>query len=321
MPLTATNVCSGRDNLNWCFTLFHITLLPWLHVNLLVLDDLSEKALKEIWVFHRKSSAPQTQSEGKEESEEQKAESGEQEGESDEQKEESEEQKAGSEEQKAGSEEQKEESGEQEGESEEQKEESEEQKEESLPDQSKGSEEVEQPPADPMSKEQDATPPPVEVQKEASPDPYDQFDKDPFVEAAAMFRAQNYLGIIEKLTEAVEGGKYGVRCEDLRVAFYKHSLHLSSSPLLPSSHHSPFTGCPLFVSHALLLRGTMYTLWRQPEAALKDFTQMINTEGVSTEVCGVWGCCEADVVWFEVVLCLGCCGDVGCEVVVRLCYL
>ena len=168
-------------------------------MNLLVLDDLSEKALKEIWVRHRKSSAPQAQSEGKEESEEQKAESREQEGESDEQKEESEEQK--------------EESGEQEGESEEQKDESEEQKEESLPDQSQGSEEVEQPPADPMSKEQDATLPPVEVQKEASPDPYDQFDKDPFVEAAAMFRAQNYLGIIEKLTEAVEGGKYGVRCE------------------------------------------------------------------------------------------------------------
>jgi hypothetical protein len=43
--------------------------------------------------------------------------------------------------------------------------------------------------------------------EDMSVDSYEGFNDDPFVRAAAMFREQEYLGIIELLTEAVETGK------------------------------------------------------------------------------------------------------------------
>ena len=40
----------------------------------------------------------------------------------------------------------------------------------------------------------------------------------------------------------------------------------------------------MFLSHALLLRGTLYTLWREDEKALKDLQEVINTQGQNKEV-------------------------------------
>lgn len=69
-----------------------------------------------------------------------------------------------------------------------------------------------QPTPDPTLNE-DQDPPqvaPPEVAEE-SPELYKGFSEDPFVRATAMFRDQEYLGIVELLTEAVETGvKVGV---------------------------------------------------------------------------------------------------------------
>lgn len=89
---------------------------------------------------------------------------------------------------------------------------------------------------------------PAEPLEQSHDNPYEGFSEDPFVEAATMFRAQEYHGIIEKLTEAVE------------------------------------TGCVAFLPHALLLRGTMFILWRQSEKALKDLTDVTNSKDISTEM-------------------------------------
>lgn len=65
----------------------------------------------------------------------------------------------------------------------------------------------------------------------------------------------------------------------------------------------PYTGCPSFAPHALLLRGTMYILWRQSEKALKDLSDVINTKDISNEV--KIGCLLLGFVVVEVLL-LGC---------------
>ena len=56
------------------------------------------------------------------------------------------------------------------------------------------------------NEDQDVVPEPPEVVEE-SPDLYEGFSDDPFVRAAAMFRDQEYLGIVELLTEAIETGE------------------------------------------------------------------------------------------------------------------
>ena len=40
----------------------------------------------------------------------------------------------------------------------------------------------------------------------------------------------------------------------------------------------------MFLGHALLLRGTLHTLWRENESALRDFEAVINMNGVSDQV-------------------------------------
>jgi len=44
------------------------------------------------------------------------------------------------------------------------------------------------------------------------------------------------------------------------------------------------TGCSVFLPHALLLRGTFYSLWRDNAKAQKDLDAVIETEGVEKEV-------------------------------------
>ena len=44
-------------------------------------------------------------------------------------------------------------------------------------------------------------------------------------------------------------------------------------------------GDPVFVPHALLLRATMYALWRQDELALVDYEAVINFPGLEPQVC------------------------------------
>ncbi len=41
----------------------------------------------------------------------------------------------------------------------------------------------------------------------------------------------------------------------------------------------------MFVAHALLLRGALNSLWRQGQKALKDLQDVVNTQGLSKEVC------------------------------------
>lgn len=43
--------------------------------------------------------------------------------------------------------------------------------------------------------------------QEKSHDPFEGYSDEPFVRAVAMFHAENYNGIIEILTEAVEKGR------------------------------------------------------------------------------------------------------------------
>ena len=43
-------------------------------------------------------------------------------------------------------------------------------------------------------------------------------------------------------------------------------------------------GQAVFVPHALLLRGTLYALWREDEKGLKDLQDLINTAGVDKQV-------------------------------------
>lgn len=57
---------------------------------------------------------------------------------------------------------------------------------------------------DPMLHEDQEPTPPAELTEESSHDLYEGFSDDAFVRAAAMFRNEAYLGIIELLTEAVE---------------------------------------------------------------------------------------------------------------------
>ena len=44
----------------------------------------------------------------------------------------------------------------------------------------------------------------------------------------------------------------------------------------------------MFHSHAYLLRGSMYIMWRMDEKALKDLQAVLDTEGLSKAV--VTGC-------------------------------
>ncbi len=41
----------------------------------------------------------------------------------------------------------------------------------------------------------------------------------------------------------------------------------------------------MFVPHAQLLRGALNTLWRQSQKGLKDLQDVVNTQGLSKEVC------------------------------------
>ena len=43
-------------------------------------------------------------------------------------------------------------------------------------------------------------------------------------------------------------------------------------------------GQAVFVPHALLLRGTLYALWREDEKGLKDLQDLVNTTGVDKQV-------------------------------------
>ena len=43
-------------------------------------------------------------------------------------------------------------------------------------------------------------------------------------------------------------------------------------------------GQAMFVPHALLLRGTLYALWREDEKALKDLQDLVNTHGGDKQV-------------------------------------
>ena len=40
----------------------------------------------------------------------------------------------------------------------------------------------------------------------------------------------------------------------------------------------------MFIPHALLLRGTLYALWREDDKALKDLQDLVNTQGQDKEV-------------------------------------
>ena len=40
----------------------------------------------------------------------------------------------------------------------------------------------------------------------------------------------------------------------------------------------------MFVPHALLLRGTLYALWREDEKGLKDLQDVVNTPGIDRQV-------------------------------------
>ena len=43
-------------------------------------------------------------------------------------------------------------------------------------------------------------------------------------------------------------------------------------------------GQAVFVPHALLLRGTLYAMWREDEKGLKDLQDLVNTSGVDKQV-------------------------------------
>ena len=45
-----------------------------------------------------------------------------------------------------------------------------------------------------------------------------------------------------------------------------------------------YLGQTVFVPHALLLRGTLYALWREDEKGLKDLQDLVNTSGVDKQV-------------------------------------
>ena len=45
-----------------------------------------------------------------------------------------------------------------------------------------------------------------------------------------------------------------------------------------------YTGHAVFKKHALLLRGTLYALWRMENDALKDLQEVVNTQGLPPEV-------------------------------------
>ena len=55
---------------------------------------------------------------------------------------------------------------------------------------------------------------------------------------------------------------------------------------LHSGHFLSASGAPVFRPHALLLRGAMYTLSRQDEKALQDFSAVVETKDLEKEVGG-----------------------------------
>ena len=88
-----------------------------------------------------------------------------------------------------------------------------------------------------------------------------------------MFHDEKYNGIIEQLTEAVENGT----CKNTHPPPYLHHC---------ITLHTYFarTGTAVYVPHALLLRGSMYALFRQDSSALKDFQAVINTKDLFDQV-------------------------------------
>ena len=136
---------------------------------------------------------------------------------------------------------------------------------------------------------------------EATQDSVNSFAKDPFVVAAEMFRNKQYHGIIEQLTEAVDNGEVlcgsgrgmgegvmggvegvmGVSKVWLRTWRASDQNRVASVVLYQVLSD---TGSPVFLPHALLLRGTFYTMWRDNVKALKDLDAVIETEDIENEV-------------------------------------
>lgn len=56
----------------------------------------------------------------------------------------------------------------------------------------------------------------------------------------------------------------------------------------------------MFVPHALLLRGALYSLWREDEKGLKDLQSVINIQGLTNQVISMWA-------FYFVVVCVAMC--------------
>ena len=53
----------------------------------------------------------------------------------------------------------------------------------------------------------------------------------------------------------------------------------------------------MFLPHSLLLRGTFLVMWRENKRALADLDNVINMQGVSDMVSGVWSGYKMCGVW------------------------
>ena len=143
--------------------------------------------------------------------------------------------------------------------------------------------------------------PPVEVKSEPGEGvaPVDQsqssMEDEPFIEAAELFRQKLFGDILEKLKLAIEKGSYCTyTCTYTRICsiFPSLCLHTSLSLslslllLLLLTHsltHTP-PGDAVFKPHALLLSGTLKSLWRMNQEALDDLQALLDIPGLKPEV-------------------------------------
>ena len=93
----------------------------------------------------------------------------------------------------------------------------------------------------------------------------DKFNVEPFVSAATQFRSGQYSGLLELLTQSIDNGI-------IYLLIFSYCINLV------------YLGHDIFKPHALLLRGSLYCLWRQDQASVTDLKAVLDVPGLKSEV-------------------------------------